>query len=179
VIADDRRQMDRNTFSEVVNAFGHVPRDVSPKHGPHTLECLRCNERGIHVNGQMQPSLLEEKCFGQPIPKEPESELLVDTRAPVTVSVDEGFTLDKEQVARLVAYAEEHNLPLGTLEGGTASPAYTLPDGPVDLDLPADGTLRNHLNDPDEPPEEKDGTPKTRSTRRTPASPDVPANLRV
>jgi hypothetical protein len=177
VIADDRRQMDRNTFGEVVNAFGHVPRDVSPKHGPHTLECVRCNERGIHVNGQMQPSLLEEKCFGQPIPKD------VPERTPeppaVVAVIDEGFALDNEQVARLVAYAKEHNLPLGTLiEGSTADPVYTLPDGPVELDLPADGTLRNHLNDPDEPPAEKDGTPKTRSTRRTPAG-EVPANLRV
>jgi hypothetical protein len=133
VIADDRRQMDRNTFSEVVNAFGHVPRDVSPKHGPHTLECLRCNERGIHVNGQMQPSLLEEKCFGQPIPK--------DIPEP---------------------------------EGTTTEPDYTLTGGPQFVDQPIEDT-----DTTGEQPEEKDGTPKTRSTRRTPASPDVPANLRV
>jgi hypothetical protein len=178
VIADDRRQMDRNTFSEVVNAFGHVPRDVSPKHGPHTLECLRCNERGIHVNGQMQPSLLEEKCFGQPIPKESESELRVDTRAPVTVSVDEGFTLDKEQVARLVAYAGEHNLPLGTLEGGNAEPDYTLVDGAKEHLEQLVDAYSGDIELPVPEPEEKDGTPKTRSTRRTPAG-DVPANLRV
>jgi hypothetical protein len=95
VIADDRRQMDRNTFSEVVNAFGHVPRDVSPKHGP-------------------QP------------------------------------------------------------EGTTTEPDYTLTGGPQFVDQPIEDT-----DTTGEQPEEKDGTPKTRSTRRTPASPDVPANLRV
>jgi hypothetical protein len=151
VIADDRRQMDRNTFSEVVNAFGHVPRDVSPKHGPHTLECLRCNERGIHVNGQMQPSLLEEKCFGQPIPKdipEPAAQVVID-------GCHHGAGTRWSRTPRAPSSKATSRLHAGRRPG------------------------RGHRRHGHEQPEEKDGTPKTRSTRRTPASPDVPANLRV
>jgi hypothetical protein len=141
VIADDRRHMDRNTFGEVATAFGHVPRDVSPKHGPHTLQCIKCNEAGVHVNGQMMPSLLEEKCFGQPLPREEPVE-----------EVD------------MMPYA------------GTDGPQFD--DKPVeDTDAtderpPVD--VNQQIGEAQLP--EKDGTPKTRSTRR---DGDVPANLRV
>jgi hypothetical protein len=48
-------------------------------------------------------------------------------------------------VARLVAYAKEHNLPLGTLvEGSTADPEYTLVNGPQFDDQPVDADPDDH-----------------------------------
>lgn len=69
-LIDENRRMSEVQLLNLALRNQHILQAAHPKHGPQMWRCLRCSEQVFYENGEVLPSLIEDKCNGQPIVRE-------------------------------------------------------------------------------------------------------------